>query len=218
MQVCIFVTRKLFVSTLLDIGTALCFRHDVLPRGAPKCDQQPASYCKCATGYISFKNVSLHFLLRDMWAPPAWSIWPCWITSWSSNRCNADQSEALILTSDQSQIEVLEMFTGWESKNKYRIFNTLGQDVFFAREDNDCCTRCCCGPGRPFDMNIVDNIGREIIHIGETNKTLNPVRIDYRLHSISSSSEMPGLLLSLLPAGAWDPVSTGPGDEWWWQW
>ena len=60
---------------------------------------------------------------------------------------------------------MLEMFTGWESANKYRVFNTLGQDVFFAREDNDCCTRMCCGPGRPFEMNIVDNIGREIIHI-----------------------------------------------------
>ena len=62
---------------------------------------------------------------------------------------------------------MLEMFTGWESANKYRIFNTLGQDVFFAREDNDCCTRMCCGPGRPFEMNIVDNLGREVIHIGD---------------------------------------------------
>ena len=60
---------------------------------------------------------------------------------------------------------MLEMFTGWESANKYRVFNTLGQDVFFAREDNDCCTRMCCGPGRPFEMEIVDNSGREIIHL-----------------------------------------------------
>ena len=46
------------------------------------------------------------------------------------------------------------------------MFNSLGQDVFFAKEDNDCCTRMCCGPGRPFEMNIVDNLGREIIHLG----------------------------------------------------
>ena len=77
-----------------------------------------------------------------------------------------DQSEAINLNIDQSQVELFEAFTGWESANKYRIFNTLGQDVFFAKEDNDCCTRMCCGPGRPFEMNIVDNIGREIIHIG----------------------------------------------------
>ena len=41
----------------------------------------------------------------------------------------------------KQQVEMLEVFTGWESANKYRVFNTLGQDVFFAKEDNDCCTR-----------------------------------------------------------------------------
>ena len=62
-------------------------------------------------------------------------------------------------------MELLEAFTGWESCNKYKIMNNLGQDVFFAKEDTDCCTRMCCGPGRPFEMNIVDNSGKEVIHL-----------------------------------------------------
>ena len=66
----------------------------------------------------------------------------------------------------KQHVEMLEAFTGWESANKYRVFNSLGQDVFYAKEDNDCCTRMCCGPGRPFEMNIVDNLGREVIHLG----------------------------------------------------
>ncbi|CAG2105931.1 unnamed protein product [Medioppia subpectinata] len=32
-------------------------------------------------------------------------------------------------------------------------------------EDTDCCTRNCCGPYRPFDMKILDNTQREIIHL-----------------------------------------------------
>ena len=65
----------------------------------------------------------------------------------------------------KQKVELLEAFTGWESKNKYQITNTLGQDVFFAKENSDCLTRMCCGPGRPFEMNIVDNSGKEVIHL-----------------------------------------------------
>ena len=65
----------------------------------------------------------------------------------------------------KQQVELLEAFTGWESCNKYKIMNNLGQDVFFAKEDTDCCTRMVCGPGRPFEMNIVDNSGKEVIHL-----------------------------------------------------
>uniref|UniRef100_A0A8C6QDD7 Phospholipid scramblase n=1 Tax=Nannospalax galili TaxID=1026970 RepID=A0A8C6QDD7_NANGA len=30
-------------------------------------------------------------------------------------------------------------------------------------EDNDCCTRNCCGAARPFTMKILDNMGQEVI-------------------------------------------------------
>lgn len=65
----------------------------------------------------------------------------------------------------QQQVELLEAFTGFESNNKYKISNTLGQQVYFAAEDTDCCTRQCCGPGRPFEMKILDNMQREVIHL-----------------------------------------------------
>ncbi|XP_045150969.1 phospholipid scramblase 1 [Echinops telfairi] len=61
------------------------------------------------------------------------------------------------------QVELLEVLTGFETNNKYEIKNSLGQRVYFAVEDTDCCTRNCCGPGRPFTMKILDNMGREVM-------------------------------------------------------
>jgi len=65
----------------------------------------------------------------------------------------------------KQQVELLEAFTGFETANKYKVLNSLGQDVFYAKEDTDCCTRQCCGPSRPFDMDISDNSGMEAIHL-----------------------------------------------------
>ena len=31
--------------------------------------------------------------------------------------------------------------------------------------DTDCCTRQCCGPGRPFEMKVFDNMQREVMHL-----------------------------------------------------
>lgn len=63
------------------------------------------------------------------------------------------------------QVEIMEVLTGFETNNKYAIKNALGQLVYFAVEDTDCCTRNCCGPGRPFDIKILDNSGREVMHV-----------------------------------------------------
>ena len=65
----------------------------------------------------------------------------------------------------KQQVEMLEAFTGWESSNKYKVLNSLGQEIFFAKEDTDCCNRQCCGPSRPFSMNIVDAGMREVLHL-----------------------------------------------------
>lgn len=45
----------------------------------------------------------------------------------------------------------------------YKIIN----DTFFCWcvLDTDCCTRQCCGPGRPFEMKILDNHQQEIVHL-----------------------------------------------------
>lgn len=55
--------------------------------------------------------------------------------------------------------------TGFETKNKFTIKNSLGQKVYYAVEDTDCLTRNCCGPLRPFDMKILDNYRNEVVHL-----------------------------------------------------
>lgn len=63
------------------------------------------------------------------------------------------------------QIELFEAISGIETKNRYVIKNTLGQQVFFAYEESGCCHRICCGPLRGFLMHIVDNNSQEIIRL-----------------------------------------------------
>lgn len=65
----------------------------------------------------------------------------------------------------KQQVELLEAFTGFETNNKYKVQNSMGQQVYFAAEDTECCTRICCGPARPFDIKILDNSQREVIHL-----------------------------------------------------
>ncbi|CAH1380547.1 unnamed protein product, partial [Tenebrio molitor] len=63
------------------------------------------------------------------------------------------------------KVELLEAFTGIETKNKYNIKNSLGQQVYYAEEDTDCWTRNCCGSIRPLGMKIFDNFKNEVIHL-----------------------------------------------------
>ncbi|EFX80807.1 hypothetical protein DAPPUDRAFT_211709 [Daphnia pulex] len=62
-------------------------------------------------------------------------------------------------------VEILEMFTGFETNNKYVVKNSVGQKIFFAAEDSGCCERYWCNNLRSFEMNILDNFGNEVIHI-----------------------------------------------------
>merc|ERR1711908_237228 len=59
-------------------------------------------------------------------------------------------------------IEMVEVLTGFETQNKYKILNSMGQQVYFAAEESDRCTRQCCGPLRSFEMTILDNNSREV--------------------------------------------------------
>lgn len=72
----------------------------------------------------------------------------------------------------KQKIELVEAFIGFETNNKYTVKAGTGQNVFYAVEDNDCCTRNCCGALRPFDMKIFDGNSREVIHISR------PLRCD----------------------------------------
>jgi hypothetical protein len=59
-------------------------------------------------------------------------------------------------------VEWVEVCCGCETNNKYKIRSGTGMDVYTAKEQNDCCTRICCGVKRPFDMTIMDNSGQEV--------------------------------------------------------
>lgn len=65
----------------------------------------------------------------------------------------------------KQKVELLETFLGFEGNNKYKIYNSAGQELFKAKEDTDCCTRNCCGANRPFDMEVCDLGENEIIHL-----------------------------------------------------
>ncbi|XP_012675731.2 phospholipid scramblase 1-like isoform X1 [Clupea harengus] len=61
------------------------------------------------------------------------------------------------------KVELAEAILGWETNNKYMVKNTMGQQVFFAAEENDCCNRQCCGPMRSFVLHVQDNHGLEVL-------------------------------------------------------
>ncbi|XP_036436727.1 phospholipid scramblase 1 [Colossoma macropomum] len=63
------------------------------------------------------------------------------------------------------QVELLEAIIGFETNNRYEIKNSLGQKIYSAKEQNDCCTRNCCGPLRSFDLKITDHNEQEVIHL-----------------------------------------------------
>ncbi|KAF5280172.1 hypothetical protein FQR65_LT15035 [Abscondita terminalis] len=62
-------------------------------------------------------------------------------------------------------VEMLEVFSGFETANKYKVKNSVGQMVFLAREESGCCARNCCGNLRKFEMRIVDMTSRQAIHL-----------------------------------------------------
>lgn len=65
----------------------------------------------------------------------------------------------------QQQVEIAEALTGFETKNKYVIKNIIGQQVYFAAEESDCCGRFFCGPRRGFVIHIIDNFAQEVIRV-----------------------------------------------------
>lgn len=72
----------------------------------------------------------------------------------------------------KQKVELLEAFIGFETNNKFTIKNSMGQKIFWASEDTDCCTRNCCGSMRPMDIKIMDANKHEVIHLNR------PLRCD----------------------------------------
>ena len=64
----------------------------------------------------------------------------------------------------KQKVELLELVSGLETANKYKVKNSMGQDVYSATEESDFCSRQCCGPHRGFKISIKDkHSGQEII-------------------------------------------------------
>lgn len=63
----------------------------------------------------------------------------------------------------KQSIELFEMFTDFETSNKYKVRNSMGQDVYNAVEESDFCSRQCCGPNRSFKIHIKDAAKRDVI-------------------------------------------------------
>lgn len=63
----------------------------------------------------------------------------------------------------KQKVEGLEAVLGFETQNKYVIRNSMGQDVFKAKEDSDCCSRMMCGNVRPFSVAVTDFQDREVM-------------------------------------------------------
>lgn len=73
--------------------------------------------------------------------------------------CHLDQ----ILVKQETSL--LEVLTGWEVKNKFRLLNSVGQQVYYAMEESETCNRICCGPQRGFVYHITDNMQQEVFRI-----------------------------------------------------
>ncbi|XP_036410767.1 phospholipid scramblase 1-like [Megalops cyprinoides] len=63
------------------------------------------------------------------------------------------------------KVELAEVMLGWETSNQYVIKNSVGQQVFYAAEENDFCNQQCCGPLRSFVLRVQDNFGQEVITV-----------------------------------------------------
>uniref|UniRef100_A0A8D0B6J8 Phospholipid scramblase n=1 Tax=Salvator merianae TaxID=96440 RepID=A0A8D0B6J8_SALMN len=63
------------------------------------------------------------------------------------------------------KVELVEAFIAFETNNKYEVRNSMGQPIFHALEQNDCCTRNCCGSLRRFSMRLEDPTGREVLRM-----------------------------------------------------
>ncbi|KAJ8048525.1 Phospholipid scramblase 1 [Holothuria leucospilota] len=63
------------------------------------------------------------------------------------------------------QVEILEVLTRLETQNKYQIKNSLGQQVFLAKEESDFLSRQYLGSRRSFIMHVVSNVNQEVIRV-----------------------------------------------------
>lgn len=65
----------------------------------------------------------------------------------------------------EQEVKLAEVFTGCEFRNKYKIKNTMQQEIFKVHEDSGCLSRQLCGPMREFAIFVKDPNEVPIIEI-----------------------------------------------------
>ncbi|XP_019699140.1 phospholipid scramblase 2 isoform X3 [Harpegnathos saltator] len=70
------------------------------------------------------------------------------------------------------KIELLEAFTGFETKNRYAVTDMTGKPVFYVAEESGICSRLCLGSARPCEFSVLDQNRREVFRM------IRPFRCD----------------------------------------
>ncbi|XP_011159201.2 phospholipid scramblase 1 isoform X1 [Solenopsis invicta] len=63
------------------------------------------------------------------------------------------------------KVELLQAFTGWETKNKYVITDNKGELVFYMAEESGICARLCMGSYRSCEFYLYDKNQREVLRL-----------------------------------------------------
>ncbi|CAF0933071.1 unnamed protein product [Brachionus calyciflorus] len=62
-------------------------------------------------------------------------------------------------------VSLTEVFTGWDTNNKYVLRNANNQQFLYVFEESKGCMRICCGSQRSFKFHVVDNMNQEVMQI-----------------------------------------------------
>jgi len=79
----------------------------------------------------------------------------------------------------KQQVELFEVFTEFETSNRYQILNSEGRQCYFAGEQSGCIAKQCCGSNRDFEMSIADNQGKEVARFSRPFKLPNRCCVAY---------------------------------------
>ena len=63
----------------------------------------------------------------------------------------------------RQEVEMLQVFTGFETRNRYRVLDPNGQDVLYAYEESGTLSRLFLQSHRPLTLHIIDGGGRRVL-------------------------------------------------------
>ena len=63
----------------------------------------------------------------------------------------------------RQEVEMLQVFTGFETRNRYRILDPNGQDVLYAYEESGTLSRMFLQSNRPLTLHLIDNGGKTVL-------------------------------------------------------